>query len=102
MRDAGERRRGHGVGPPPRSRLASKGRGYGSHDFPCGAAEAYAGCGKGNRSLLQSHTRNGRITATWFVVAGSGTGALSGLRGEGGFAGNFGKASNATLSYWFE
>ena len=34
---------------------------------------------------------NGRIKATWFVVPGSGTGDLSGLRGEGGFEGEFGK-----------
>jgi hypothetical protein len=45
---------------------------------------------------------NGRIQATWFVVPGSGTGELAGLRGEGGFAGSFGKGSDATLDYWFE
>src|SRR5262249_54299356 len=33
---------------------------------------------------------NGKIKATWSVVPGSGTGALSGLRGEGGFEGEFG------------
>ena len=36
---------------------------------------------------------NGKIKATWFVVPGSGTGDLSGLRGEGGFEGEFGKGS---------
>ena len=45
---------------------------------------------------------NGKITATWFVVPGSGTGDLTGLRGEGGFEGEFGKGSNGTLDYWFE
>jgi hypothetical protein len=45
---------------------------------------------------------NGRIKATWFVVPGSGTGELSGLRGEGGFEGEFGKGSEGTLDYWFE
>lgn len=45
---------------------------------------------------------NGRIKATWFVVPGSGTGDLSGLRGKGGFAGEFGKGSDATLDYGFE
>jgi hypothetical protein len=45
---------------------------------------------------------NGKITATWFVVPGSGTDDLSGLRGEGGFEGQFGKGSTATLDYWFE
>ena len=46
--------------------------------------------------------KNGRIKATWFVVPGSGTGDLSGLRGEGGFEGDFGKGSDGTLDYWFE
>lgn len=45
---------------------------------------------------------NGKIRAEWFVVPGSGTGSLSGLRGEGGFEGEFGKASDGTLDYWFE
>lgn len=45
---------------------------------------------------------NGKIKATWFVVSGSGTGELSGLRGEGGFEGDFGKGSHGTLDYWFE
>jgi len=44
----------------------------------------------------------GRIEATWFVVPRSGTGGLSGLRGEGGFQGEFGKGSTGTLDYWFE
>lgn len=44
----------------------------------------------------------GRIKATWFVVPGSGTGDLAGLRGEGGFEGEFGKGAHATLDYWFE
>jgi hypothetical protein len=46
--------------------------------------------------------KNGKIEATWFVVPGSGTGDLSGLRGEGGFEGDFGKGSDGTLDYWFE
>ena len=45
---------------------------------------------------------NGTIKAKWFVVPGSGTGDLSGLRGEGGFEGQFGKGSQGTLDYWFE
>ena len=44
----------------------------------------------------------GKIKATWFVVPGSGTGDLSGLRGEGGFEGQFGRGSHGTLDYWFE
>lgn len=45
---------------------------------------------------------DGKIRATWFVVPGSGTDALAGLRGEGGFEGEFGKGSSGTLDYWFE
>ena len=45
---------------------------------------------------------HGKIKATWFVVSGSGTGDLSGLRGEGGFEGDFGKGSDGWLDYWFE
>lgn len=45
---------------------------------------------------------NGKVKATWFVVPGSGTGDLFGLRGEGGFEGEFGKGSEGTLDYWFE
>jgi Protein of unknown function (DUF3224) len=45
---------------------------------------------------------DGKIKATWFVVPGSGTGDLSGLRGEGGFEGEFGKKSVGALDYWFD
>lgn len=45
---------------------------------------------------------NGKIKATWTVVPGSGTGELSGLCGEGGFEGEFGKGSRGWLDYWFE
>ncbi len=50
----------------------------------------------------QEIVENGKIRATWFVVPGSGTGDLSGLRGQGGFEGHFGKGSHGTLDYWFE
>ena len=45
---------------------------------------------------------NGKIEATWFVVPGSATDELTGLRGEGGFSGEFGKGSTGFLDYWFE
>jgi uncharacterized protein DUF3224 len=45
---------------------------------------------------------HGKISATWSVVSGSGTDELAGLRGEGGFEGEFGKGSIGTLDYWFE
>jgi uncharacterized protein DUF3224 len=50
----------------------------------------------------QEDMKNGKIKGTWFVVPGSGTGDLCGLRGEGGFEGRFGEGSDATLDYWFE
>jgi hypothetical protein len=50
----------------------------------------------------QETVEHGKIKAKWFVVPGSGTGDLSGLRGEGGFEGAFGKGSNGWLDYWFE
>lgn len=50
----------------------------------------------------QETVEKGKIKATWIVVPGSGTGELSGLRGEGGFEGDFGKGSEGTLDYWFE
>jgi Protein of unknown function (DUF3224) len=50
----------------------------------------------------QEDVQNGQIKATWFVVPGSGSGNLSGLRGEGGFEGGFGKGSDGWLDYWFE
>ena len=60
--------------------------------------------GREGTFLLQGSeiVENGKIKATWFVIPGSGTGDLSGLRGEGGFEGQFGKGSDGTLDYWFE
>ena len=58
---------------------------------------------QGSFVLQGSETvENGKIKAKWFVVPGSGTGELSGLRGEGGFEGRFGKGSDGWLDYWFE
>jgi Protein of unknown function (DUF3224) len=45
---------------------------------------------------------NGKVKGTWFVTPGSGTGDLSGLRGEGGFEGIVGAGSEGRLDYWFE
>jgi Protein of unknown function (DUF3224) len=42
------------------------------------------------------------VSGTWFVVPGSGTGELQGLRGEGGFAAELGQGANIRLDYWFE
>jgi len=45
---------------------------------------------------------HGKIEGSWSVVPRSGTGELTGLRGEGGFEGDFGKGSDGWLDYWFE
>jgi hypothetical protein len=58
---------------------------------------------QGSFVLQGSETvENGKIKATWFVVPGSGTGDLAGLRGDGGFKGEFGKGSDGWLDYWFD
>lgn len=48
-------------------------------------------------TLIASH-----VTGSWFVVPGSGTGELHGLRGDGGFSADLGKDASITLDYWFE
>jgi Protein of unknown function (DUF3224) len=60
--------------------------------------------GRSGTFVLQGSeiVENGKIKARWFVVPGSGTGELSGLRGEGGFEGEFGKGSDGVLDYWFD
>jgi Protein of unknown function (DUF3224) len=50
----------------------------------------------------EATVENGKIKATWHVVPGSGTGDLFGLRGDGGFEGDFGKGSHGWLDHWFE
>jgi hypothetical protein len=42
------------------------------------------------------------VTGNWFVVPGSGTGELTGLRGQGGFTAKLGQNADITLDYWFE
>jgi hypothetical protein len=42
------------------------------------------------------------VSGDWFVVPGSGTAGLSGLRGEGGFRANLGSDAQVHLDYWFE
>ena len=41
------------------------------------------------------------VSGDWFVVPGSGTGQLAGLRGEGGFRANLGEGAQVHLDYWF-
>lgn len=42
------------------------------------------------------------VSGDWFVIAGSGTGELTGLRGEGGFRADLGEGAQVHLDYWFE
>jgi hypothetical protein len=42
------------------------------------------------------------VKGDWFVIPGSGTGELAGLRGEGGFEAELGEHAAITLDYWFE
>lgn len=60
--------------------------------------------GRSGSFVLQGSevVEGGKITANWFVVPESGTDELFGLRGEGGFEGEFGKGSRGWLDYWFE
>jgi hypothetical protein len=46
--------------------------------------------------------KDGTVSGSWFVVPGSGTGELQGLRGEGGFTAALGQSAEVTLDYWFE
>jgi hypothetical protein len=60
--------------------------------------------GKSGTFLLQDQgTVEGNVVSgDWFVVPGSGTGELKGLRGEGGFRANLGEDAEVQLDYWFE
>ena len=42
------------------------------------------------------------VSGTWFVIPGSGTGELAGLRGEGGFRANLGEGAQVHLDCWFD
>jgi hypothetical protein len=43
-----------------------------------------------------------QVRGQWFVVPGSGTGELTGLRGEGGFHAKLGEGAQVRLDYWFQ
>jgi Protein of unknown function (DUF3224) len=60
--------------------------------------------GKKGSFLLQDHgTLVGKqVKGEWFVVPGSGTGELQGLRGEGGFEAELGQHATIWLDYDFE
>lgn len=60
--------------------------------------------GRSGTFLLQDAgtVEDGVVNGTWFVIPGSGTGDLAGLRGEGGFTAKLGSSADITLDYWFE
>jgi len=45
---------------------------------------------------------NNIVSGDWFVIPGSGTGELAGLRGTGGFRANLGEGAQVHLDWWFE
>jgi hypothetical protein len=58
---------------------------------------------EGTFLLQDAGTVNGSIVSgDWFVVPGSATGQLAGLRGDGGFRANLGESAQVHLDYWFE
>lgn len=58
---------------------------------------------RGSFLLQDSGTLVGKeVNGTWFVVPGSGTGDLTGLRGEGGFKAQLGEHAAIWLDYYFE
>jgi hypothetical protein len=50
----------------------------------------------------QGTVKGSTVSGSWFVVPGSGTGSLRGLRGEAGFTAELGQRADITLDYWFE
>jgi uncharacterized protein DUF3224 len=58
---------------------------------------------EGTFVLQDSGTVEGKVVSgEWFVVPGSGTGELAGLRGTGGFRANLGENAQVHLDHWFE
>jgi hypothetical protein len=58
---------------------------------------------RGSFLLQDAGTLEGNLVkGDWFVIPGSGTGKLAGLRGEGGFEAELGQHASITLDYWFE
>ena len=58
---------------------------------------------RGSFVLQDEATRDGdTVRGRWWVVPGSATGELEGLRGEGGFEAESGHGATWTLEYWFE
>jgi Protein of unknown function (DUF3224) len=79
-------------------------RGDGSASF-CGVERVVGSiAGRAGTFVLQDTgtLTGGNVSGTWFVVEGSGTGRLAGLRGEGGFKAELGQRAEIRLDYWFD
>jgi hypothetical protein len=64
------------------------------------------GCGRVGEPSSYDDTgqlaADGQVVGSWFVVPGSATGELAGLRGEGGFTAQLGQHAEARIEYWFD
>ena len=60
--------------------------------------------GRSGTFLLQDagSVQDNIVSGDWFVIPGSGTGGLAGLRGTGGFRADLGEGAQVHLDYWFE
>lgn len=60
--------------------------------------------GRSGTFLLQDAgtVQDNIVSGGWFVIPGSGTGELAGLRGTGDFRANLGEGAQVHLDYWFE
>jgi hypothetical protein len=60
--------------------------------------------GRNGTFLLQDAgtVQDNIVSGDWFVIPGSGTGRLAGLRGTGGFHANLSEGAQVHLDYWFE
>ncbi len=76
----------------------------GSADF-VGVERVVGRVGDRSGSFVLRHTgtfEGGTATASWTVVRGSGTGELTGLRGDGGFSSAHAESYPVTFDYDFE
>ena len=82
-----------------RSRAASAGARLPLSPSPAGVRQTRRGT-----FLFQDAgtVQDNTVSGDWFVIPGSGTGQLAGLRGEGGFRANLGEGAQVHLDYWFE
>ena len=60
--------------------------------------------GKRGTFLLQDEGKveGTRVSGTWFIISGSATGELRGLRGDGSFEAELGQHASYVIDYWFE